>query len=66
MAWAQADHQVIKDCGRWRSDAYLRYIRECRGEYMSFVTQLCSADVDDFEADHLDVDGGELDEEDYE
>ena len=66
MAFVQASAQVIKDCGRWRSDAYLRYIRERRGEYMTYMQEMCSADVDDFEADHLDVDGGELDETDYE
>ena len=66
MAFVQASAQVIKDCGRWRSDAYLRYIRERRGEYMTYMQEMCNADVDDFEADHLDVDGGELDETDYE
>ena len=44
----------------------MRYIRERRGEYMTYMQEMCSADVDDFEADHLDVYGGELDETDYE
>ena len=39
-------------------------MRERRGEYMHYVQQLCSADVDDFEADHLDFEG-DLDADDY-
>jgi hypothetical protein len=65
LAWAQADHGVIKTIGRWRSDAYETYVRTCRGEYMFYAQQLCSADVDDFEADHLDLDV-DIDESDYE
>ena len=51
--------------GRWRSDAYLRYIRACRGQYISYMTQICTADVDDMEADHLDLDAHDLDDSDY-
>ena len=39
MAFCQASAEVIKDVGRWNSDAYLRYIRECRGDYMSYMTR---------------------------
>jgi hypothetical protein len=65
MAFCQASAEVIKDVGRWNSDAYLRYIRECRGDYMSYMTRICSADVDDMEADHLDLDAHDLDDSDY-
>ena len=41
------------------------YIRECRGEPMSYMTRICSADVDDMEADHLDLDARDLDDSDY-
>jgi len=61
MAFCQASAEVIKDVGRWNSDAYLRYIRECRGDYRSYMTRICSADVDDMEADHLDLDAHDLD-----
>ena len=46
---------------------YLRYIRECRGEHMSYMTRICSADVDDMESDHLHVnlDSHDLDDSDY-
>ena len=65
MAFCQASAEVIKDVGRWRSNAYLRYIRECRGQYMSYMTQICNTDVDDMEADHLDLDAHDLDDSDY-
>ena len=66
MAFCQASAEVIKDVRRWNSDAYLdRYIRECRGEPMSYMTRICSADVDDMEADHLDLDARDLDDSDY-
>ena len=65
MAFCQASAEVIKDVGRWYSDAYLRYIRECCGDYMSYMTRICSADVDDMEADHLDHDAHDLDDSDY-
>ena len=61
MAFCQVSAEVIKDVGRWRSDA----IRECRGQYMSYMTQICNADVDDMEADHLDLDAHDLDDSDY-
>jgi hypothetical protein len=56
MAFLQAGGETIKDCGRWKSNAYLRYIRECRREYNSLLKGVCDADVDDFESDWLDVD----------
>ena len=65
LAFCGADHSAIKSVGRWNSDAFERYVRERRGEYMFYVQQMCSADVDDFEADHLDFDV-ELDASDYE
>jgi hypothetical protein len=66
MAFCQASAEVIKDVRRtWNSDAYLRYIRECCGDYMSYMTRICSADVDDMEADHLDLDAHDLDDSDY-
>ena len=64
LAFVGADHGCIKTVGRWNSDAFERYVRERRGEYMHYVQQLCSADVDDFEADHLDFEG-DLDADDY-
>jgi len=33
---------------------------------MSYMTRICSADVDDMEADHLDLDAHDLDDSDYE
>jgi hypothetical protein len=39
MAFCQASAEVIKDVGRWNNDAYLRYMRECRGDYMSYMTR---------------------------
>jgi hypothetical protein len=68
MAFCQASAEVIEDVRRtWNSDAYLRYIRECRGEHMSYMTRICSADVDDMESDHLHVnlDSHDLDDSDY-
>ena len=32
---------------------------------MSYMTQICTADVDDMEADHLDLDAHDLDDSDY-
>jgi hypothetical protein len=32
---------------------------------MSYMTRICSADVDDMEADHLDLDARDLDDSDY-
>ena len=61
----QADRGTIKTVGRWRSDAFERYVRECRGEYMAFLQRLCDAEVDDFEADHLEFES-ELEDADYE
>jgi len=52
--------------GRWKSDAYLRYIRECRGEYMQFANAICNARVDDMEADCTSFESHDVDESDYE
>ena len=66
LAFSKASEAVIKDMGRWKSDAYLRYIRECRGEYMQFANAICNARVDDMEADCTSFESHDVDESDYE
>ena len=66
LAFLSADEQAIKDIGRWKSDAYLRYIRECKGDYDRLIAGICGADVDDVEADYLDLDAATLSDSDFE
>ena len=56
MAWLQAPPAAIQACGRWRSDAYLVYLRECRAQAISYVERIASADPDDFQSDFVDID----------
>jgi hypothetical protein len=60
----RAGPATIQRMGRWRSDAYLRYLRDQRPEVMGFATAVAGADVDDFEADFVAVDDFEFYEED--
>ena len=60
----RAGAATIQRMGRWRSDAYLRYLRDQRPEVMGFATAVAGADVDDFEADFVAVDDFEFYEED--
>ena len=56
LAWLRVPGEDIQCAGRWHSGAYLRYIRERRGENLRMLTQLAGADTDDFEADFVDID----------
>lgn len=64
MSWLQASREHIMAAGRWRSDAYLRYLRQCRGEAMRLAQGVAGADTDDCEADFLDVDEHGFDDDD--
>lgn len=66
MAWLQYPREAIMTRGRWRSDAYLRYIRERRLEDRRFAAGVASADTDDYEADFVGIDEFDFDESDYE
>ena len=66
LAAMGASPEVIKAHGRWRSDAYLRYVRERQAECIQYREGICSFDVDDIEADHLDFEADQLDEDDFE
>jgi hypothetical protein len=65
MAFLGAPTHIIKTSGRWRSDAYLAYVRSSRMEHYFYSDGVCSAEVDDFEADHLDFEAADLDEDDW-
>ena len=56
MAWLRAPGPAIQAAGRWRSDAYLCYIRECREQSLHFVQEIANADTDDFQSDYLEID----------
>ena len=56
MAWLRAPPSDIKDAGRWKSDAYLRYVRALRSRASYWAEGIASADVDDYEADYVAVD----------
>ena len=61
-----APEQVIKACGTWSSDAYLRYLRESSSAVLQHADLICGGDVDDLATtDYLDLDA-EPDDEDYE
>ena len=66
MAWLNAPSAAIQASGRWRSDAYLCYIRECRAQAEYFVQQIASADVDDFQSDYVEIDMHGFDADDEE
>ena len=66
LAYSGAPEHVIKALGRWRSDAYLRYLRECREEMNFYAHCITDADVDDYEADHTAFEAGELSDTDLE
>ena len=53
LAFMRVPPDQIKAHGRWKSDAYERYVRERASQYMGYANGICSAEVDDFEADHL-------------
>ena len=65
LAFLKAPITAIKAMGVWKSDAFLNYTRSCRTQYMSYLTAACGADVDDFEAECVAIDGDDLDETDY-
>ena len=56
LAFLQVPGEQIQAAGRWHSGAYLRYLRERGSEALDQLSRVASADVDDFEADFLDVD----------
>ena len=61
-----ASDNVIKACGTWTSEAYLRYLRETSDAVLNDAALICDGDVDDLATtDYLDLDA-EPDEEDYE
>ena len=64
LAYLGATPETIKAHGRWKSDAYMTYVRARERECMSFSRGICGADVDDFEADHLDFEAGQLSDSD--
>ena len=66
MAWLQYPREAIMTRGRWRSDAYLRYIRERRVEDRRFAAGIAGAETDDYEADFIAIDEFDFDESDYE
>ena len=66
MAWLQAPTDVTMAAGRWRSDAYLRYLRDRRSEVMRYAEGVAGADTDDFESDFVDVDALDFDADDLE
>ena len=50
--------------GRWRSDAYMAYIRQCREQAESYVARIASADTDDYQSDFVEIDAHDFDVED--
>ena len=66
MSWLQASREHIMAAGRWRSDAYLRYVRQCHGEAMRLAHGVAGAETDDCEADFLDIDEHGFDGDDLE
>ena len=65
LAFLGAPEHVIKALGRWRSDAYLLYIRDSRTEAEHYQRNLLGAAVDDFEADELGFEAADLSDGDY-
>ena len=66
MSWLRASREDIMAAGRWRSDAYLRYLRQSRGVAMRLALGVAGADTDDLEADFLDIDEHDFDDTDLE
>ena len=66
MSWLASSRESIMAAGRWRSDAYLRYICVCEAESLRLVHGIAGADVDDRVADFLDVDAHGFDDDDLE
>ena len=66
MSWLQASRENIMAAGRWRSDAYLRYVRECHAESLRLVHGIASAETDDRQPDFLDIDEHGFDDDDFE
>ena len=64
LAFLGAAPDAIKAHGRWRSDAYLRYVRERERQCMFYTCGICGADVDDYEADYLDFEAEGLSDSD--
>jgi hypothetical protein len=64
LAFLHADSTTIKTLGRWKSDAYLMYVRDCKGAHRAWAQSVCDALVDTYEADCLEVDAEE-DDSDY-
>ena len=64
MAFLGASEETLKARGRWRSDAYLRYLRERRAESDAWAAAIAGADTDDIEADYVAIDGYGFDESD--
>ena len=66
MAFLGAPREVIMAAGRWRSDAYLRYVRSARGEATRYAAGVAGADTDDFESDFVAIDEFDFDDTDVE
>ena len=66
MAWLQYPAEAIQVRGRWRSDAYLRYLRERRVDDRRFAAGIASAETDDYEADYVRIDEFDFDDDDLE
>ena len=56
MAWLGAPPEAVMHSGRWRSDAYMAYIRQCRAQAETYVARIASADTDDYQSDFVDID----------
>lgn len=64
MAYVGAPRDITMAAGRWRSDAYLRYLRDRRGDVLRYASAVASADTDDFESDFVEIDDYEFDDDD--
>ena len=66
MGFLGAPPEAIKAAGRWRSEVYLRYVRESAGAALSHRLGIAGAEPDDFQADFVEIDDFEFDESDLE
>jgi len=66
LSFSGAPPHIIKTMGRWRSDAYLRYLRDCKSDFNYYSRCIIDANVDDYEADEQAFEAADLDEEDWE
>lgn len=66
MGWLGAPPERIMAAGRWRSDAYLLYVRESPGQALSYAAAVAGADTDDSQPAFLDVDAYDFDDTDLE